>query len=120
VLLLLSVVVGVFGCHPTDPEEPISVPNRFLLQAPQDPDGLLPDSSGSFFQFVAIDFLSARTFLFQVCLIPDAEEARDLSPEDLLAYPHMAIPYFPLSDTTYRDWLDAVVSGIRDAGARSL
>ncbi len=82
------------------------------------PDGLLLDSDENFLQFVEIDFLSSRAFLFEVYLIPDAAMASTLTPEALLDYPHVAVPHFPLPAATFREWLNAVVRGIRAAGAR--
>ena len=88
------------------------------LEGGPTPDGLLLDSSGRFIQFVAIDFLSSRAFLFEVYLIPVAANASILTPEALLEYPHLAIPHFPLPEATYRQWLSAVVRGIRASGAQ--
>jgi hypothetical protein len=81
---------------------------------------LLLDSTGRFIQFVTIDFLSSRAFLFEVYLIPDSATVSILTPEALLEYPHVAIPHFPLPEDTYRQWLSAVVRGIRASGAEPL
>jgi hypothetical protein len=82
------------------------------------PDGLLLDASGSFIQFLPIDFLSSRAFLFEVYLISDAASVSTLTPEALLEYPHVAIPHFPLPAANFRQWLSAVVRGIRASGAQ--
>jgi hypothetical protein len=82
------------------------------------PDGLLLDSAGTFIQFVAIDFLSSRLFLFEVYLLPDGATAAILTPEALGEYPHVAIPHFELSEATYRQWLTAVERGIQASGAK--
>ena len=82
------------------------------------PDGLLLDSTGTFLQFVPIDFLSSRPFLFEVYLLPDAATAATLTPEALLGYPHVAIPHFELAEATYQQWLSAVEHGIEASGAK--
>lgn len=81
------------------------------------PDGLVLDHSGHFVQFVPIDFLSARPFLFEVYLIPDSATPASLTREALLEYPHVAITHVVLTESTYRRWLSAIMRGIRAAGA---
>jgi len=81
------------------------------------PDALVLDHSGHFIQFVPIDFLSARPFLYEVYLIPDSATAASLTLEDLLEYPHVAITHVVLTESTYRQWLSAIMRGIRAAEA---
>jgi len=84
------------------------------------PDALALDRSGHFIQFVRIDFLSARPFLFEIYLIPDSATAASLTPEALLDVPHVAITHVVLTESTYREWLSAMMRGIRAAGAEPL
>lgn len=107
-------------CTVTEPAQRAAPNNPKCLEGGTTPDGLLLDSSGRFLQFVPIDFLSARAFAFEVFLIPDAATASILTPEALLDYPHVAIPHFPLPEASYREWLSAVVRGIRASGAEPL
>jgi len=107
-------------CTVTEPAQRAAPNNPKCLEGGATPDGLLLDSSGRFLQFVPIDFLSSRAFAFEVFLIPDAATASILTPEALLDYPHVAIPNFPLPEASYREWLSAVVRGIRASGAEPL
>jgi hypothetical protein len=87
------------------------------LEGGPTPNGLLLDSTGSFLQFVPIDYMSSRAFLFEVYLVPDSGTGSALTPETAFEYPHVAIPHFPLPEDTYRQMLRAVVRGIRASGA---
>lgn len=104
-------------CTVTEPEDRTVPFTAVCVEGGAAADGLLLDSDGRFIQFVPIDFLSARAFLFEVYLIPDAATAARLTPEALLVYPHVAIPHFQMSESTYRQWLSAIMRGIRAAGA---
>jgi len=104
-------------CTVTAPPMLPASANLNCLEGGPTPDGLLLDSTGSFLQFVPIDFLSSRAFLFEVYLVPDSATGSALTPETAFEYPHVAIPHFPLPEDTYRQMLRAVVRGIRESGA---
>jgi hypothetical protein len=105
-------------CTVTEPEAPTVPFDPECLEGGAMPDGLLLDSTGTFLQFVAIDFLSSRLFLFEVYLVPDGATAAILTPEALAEYPHVAIPHFELAEATYQQWLAAVERGIQASGAK--
>lgn len=90
------------------------------VEGGSNPDGLVLDDDGRFVQFVPIDYLSARAFLFEVYLIPDSATAASVTREALSAYPHVGIPHVVLTESTYQRWLSAIMRGIRAAGAKPL
>jgi len=106
-------------------------PKRCTVQEPEDrsrpftpvcveggitQDGLLVSEDGQFIRFTGIDFMDSRAHQYVIDLVPSEAAVAELSPEERVALPHVAIPYVPMDATNYRERLPAVERGIRMAG----